>query len=192
MSEQQRRQAETAQALVRETEQQKWTIAGLQTALQRAFSRICQLEADVARLKRPSECPFKECLSPFICNGDEIMINNLVKSRLTIMMSNLKATPDFMRGLSQMEQEVMGTPPRHRFPSRSPLPFAIWVSFLRTGWYHDQGSHGEIEYLVSGGFLHATVRNCRVCQSESLNRASVYETSILLLHLNRLSAFEIK
>jgi hypothetical protein len=38
---------------------------------------------------------------------------DLVESRLTIMMNNLDVTPDFMRSLSQMEQEVLGAPPRH-------------------------------------------------------------------------------
>jgi hypothetical protein len=34
-------------------------------------------------------------------------LDDLVELRLTIMMNNLKITPDFMRGLSQMEQEVL-------------------------------------------------------------------------------------
>jgi hypothetical protein len=38
---------------------------------------------------------------------------DLVESRLTIMMNNLDVTPDFMLGLSQMEQEVLEAPPRH-------------------------------------------------------------------------------
>jgi hypothetical protein len=65
------------------------------------------------RLTRPSEYPFEERLSPFICDGNEITMNNLVKSRLTIMMNNLKVTSNFMRGLSQMEQEILGIPLRY-------------------------------------------------------------------------------
>jgi hypothetical protein len=38
---------------------------------------------------------------------------DLVESRLTIMMNNLDVTPDCMRGLSQMEYEILGAPPRH-------------------------------------------------------------------------------
>jgi hypothetical protein len=38
---------------------------------------------------------------------------DLVESRLTIIINNLNVTPDFMRGLSQMENEVLETPPRH-------------------------------------------------------------------------------
>jgi hypothetical protein len=38
---------------------------------------------------------------------------DLVESRLTVMMNNLDVTPDFMRSLSQMEQEVLEALPRH-------------------------------------------------------------------------------
>jgi hypothetical protein len=39
--------------------------------------------------------------------------DDLVESRLTIMMNNLDVTPDFLRDLSQIEHEVLEAPPRH-------------------------------------------------------------------------------
>jgi hypothetical protein len=59
--------------------------------VERVFTRLRRLFGDHARHSR----------------GD------LVESRLTIVMNNLDVTPDFMWSLSQMEQEVMGAPPRH-------------------------------------------------------------------------------
>jgi hypothetical protein len=38
--------------------------------------------------------------------------DDLVESRLTIMMNNLDVTPDFLRGLAQTEHEVLDAPPR--------------------------------------------------------------------------------
>jgi hypothetical protein len=58
---------------------------------ERVFARLRHLFGDHARHSR----------------GD------LVESHLMIMMTNLAVTTDFMRGLSQMEQEVLGMPPRH-------------------------------------------------------------------------------
>jgi hypothetical protein len=47
--------------------------------------------------------------------GDHVRhsLGDLVESRLTIMMNNLDVTTDFMRGLSEMEQKVLGAPLRH-------------------------------------------------------------------------------
>jgi hypothetical protein len=60
--------------------------------VERVFARLRRLFSDHARHSR----------------GD------LVESRLTIMMNNLDVTPGFMRGLSQMEHEVLGAAPRFR------------------------------------------------------------------------------
>jgi hypothetical protein len=40
-------------------------------------------------------------------------LGDLIELRLTIIMNNLDITPDFMRGLSQLEQEILGTPLQH-------------------------------------------------------------------------------
>jgi hypothetical protein len=60
-------------------------LACSEAEVERVFARLRRLFGDHVRHSR----------------GD------LVESRLTIMMNNLDITPDFMRCLSQMEQEVL-------------------------------------------------------------------------------------